>query len=378
MRIEEIKNVCTACGACASVCPQQCITLPMDAEGFYYPRIAHEKCVQCAKCEQVCHCLNEQDIRAEKHSYYGFSKDESVRTASSSGGAFATLAKPILDSGGSVYGAAFDYDELLLRHKSTDQVSLSELQKSKYIESEMGKTIAAVKENLDRGRRVLFCGTPCQAAGVRQALGDGENLLICDFICHGVPSAGIFQDDLRGKLRKNEKLIRLDFRPQEFAWGKDDKQLMLETTSGKKTVPFYLDAYYKGFLTANAILRRSCYACRYRQKHLSDITIADFWGYKAIDPSIDDGKGLSLLVANTEKGRGAVEQMQAFDLHEIDNRYSDYAFAPKDYAAGWKCRERFFAVYRPGKLKKAAKKTYLKRYHIERLKYRIKKLLHRV
>ncbi|MBQ6431382.1 MAG: Coenzyme F420 hydrogenase/dehydrogenase, beta subunit C-terminal domain [Oscillospiraceae bacterium] len=378
MRIEELPNACTACGACVSECPRQCITLSLDAEGFYYPRVDHEKCSRCDRCEQVCHCLNGQEIQSEKHSYYGYSKDESIRNGGSSGGAFATLAEPVLEAGGSVYGAAFDYDALLLRHTSTDRVSLSELQKSKYIESDMGTTIAAVREDLKRGRRVLFCGTPCQTAGVRQALGEQENLLLCDFVCHGVPSAGIFRDDLKTKLRRNEKLLRLEFRPQGFAWGKDDKQLLLETTAGKTMTPFYLDAYYKGFLTANALLRRSCYACRYRETHQSDITMADFWGYRELDPSIDDGKGFSLIVAHTEKGRRAVEAMRDFELHEIDNRYSDYAFAPKDYSEGWKRRERFFTVYRPGKLKKAAKKVYMKHWRVERLRYRIKKLLHRV
>ena len=378
MRIEEITDTCTACGACASECPMQCITLPMDTEGFYYPRIDKDKCVQCKKCEQACHCLNEQAYLTEKHSYYGFSKNQTIRSTSSSGGVFATLAKSVLASGGNVYGAAFDYEKLLLYHTSTDQVPLTELQKSKYIESYMGTTIAAVRKDLELGRTVLFCGTPCQAAGVRQALGGWENLLVCDFICHGVPSSGIFRDDLQSKLRKNEKLLRLDFRPQEFAWEKDDKQLVFETTARRKTVPFYLDAYYKGFLTANAFLRRSCYDCRYRGMHRSDITLADFWGYRQFDPSIYNEKGISLIVTHTEKGRRAIEAMQDFELYEIDNRYSDYAFAPKDYSAGRQYRAQFFAAYRPGKLKKAAKNLYMKRYRSEWLKYSIKKLIHRI
>jgi len=378
MRIEEIKMDCTACGACASACPLQCITLSPDTEGFFYPSVDSEKCVRCGKCERVCHCLNARELQDERHSYYGFSEDPEVRNAGTSGGAFATLAKPFLDAGGNVYGAAFDYDALLLRHASTDQVPLSALLRSKYVESDMGTTIAAVREDLRQGREVLFCGTPCQAAGVRQALGAPEHLLICDFICHGVPSSGIFRDDLLTKLRKNEKLVRLDFRPKEYAWGKVDIHLVLETTAGKTAVPYYLDPFYKGFMTAYAFLRRSCYACRYREKHASDITLADFWGYGKLDPALNDGKGLSLIVAHTEKGRRAVEAMQRFALHEIDNRYSEYAFAPKDNSVGRENRERFFAVYRPGKLKKAAKKVYMKRYNSEWLKYRIKKLLRRV
>ena len=375
MRIEDLRDTCTGCGACLSACPKQCISFFVDDEGFYFPRIDKSLCVSCGKCERVCHCLSKKGISCEKHSYYGFSLDEQIRQSSTSGGVFASLAREILDNGGNVYGAAYDYDELRLKHTSTDQVSLSQLQKSKYLESCMGNTIAQIQRDLDSGRRVLFCGTPCQVAGVRHAIGEHEHLILCDFICHGVPSAEIFRDYILGKLHKGERLTGLDFRPKDAGWSSKNIRLVIATTT--TTTPFALDPFYKGFMTDNVFLRRSCYDCQYRDTHYSDITIADFWGYQKLDPSLNDEKGLSLIVANTARGKDMVEALKDFELHEIDNQFSDYAFAQKDYSRFLKTREQFYACYRAGQLKKAALKTYMKDYYVRWAKYYIKKVLHR-
>lgn len=252
---------------------------------------------------------------------------------------------------------------------------MSQLQKSKYLESMMGDTIAQIRCDLDNGRSVLFCGTPCQVAGVWHAIGEHEHLILCDFICHGVPSAEIFRDYILRKLRKNECLTGLDFRPKDAGWSSKNIRLNISTTT--TTTPYALDPFYKGFMTDNAFLRRSCYDCQYRDTHYSDITIADFWGYQKLDPALNDEKGLSLIVANTTRGRAAVEGLTNFELHKIDNKFSDYAFAPKDYSGFLKTREQFYACYSDGKLKNAALKTYMKDYYIRWAKYYIKKALRR-
>lgn len=376
MKIESLLNECTGCGACVSLCPMQCISFKVDGEGFYTPVINSEKCIKCGKCETVCHCLSHVDISIDKHSYYGRSTDEEVLKNSTSGGAFAALAKGVISNGGNVYGAAFDYGDLTLKHTSTDFVALEELQKSKYIESFMGSTIADIKRDLAEGRRVLFCGTPCQAAGVRHAIGENDLLLICDFICHGVPSSGVFKEYLGERLRKNERVVGLDFRPKEYGW----KGKYLKTVTDRRTtvIPYHLDAFYKGFMTDNAFLRRSCYNCQYREKHYSDITIADFWGYREVDPKPNAKKGLSLLVANNDKGNAALTALCDFELCEIDNKYSDYAFAQKDYSAQLALRERFYGLKEKHGFKKAALKTYMKKYYRQRIKYFVKKMLGRV
>lgn len=376
MRIEELKDQCTGCGACMSECPKQCITMPVDEEGFYFPHIDKSRCISCGKCERVCHCINRGVVDELHSSYYGFSKNAEIRKSSTSGGVFATLANQVIEEGGKVYGAAFDFSDLRLKHCSTDEVTLAALQKSKYVESYMGDTIAKIQRDLKNGYNVMFCGTPCQAAGVRKVLGNAENLLICDFICHGVPSAEIFRDYIFSLLHKNEQVVELEFRPKKNGWSSKNIKIVKNTKT--TTIPYYLDFFYKGFMDDSAFLRKCCYNCQYRITHLSDITIADFWGYCAINPALNDEKGLSLIVANSTKGKKAVEGLSNFELHAMDNRFSDYAFAAKDYSRYSKNRELFYAEYRGNSLKRAALKTYMKDYYIQMAKYKVKKILHRV
>lgn len=48
------KEECCGCGACASVCPTDAITMEFDEEGFEYPRIDEQKCINCNKCIKIC------------------------------------------------------------------------------------------------------------------------------------------------------------------------------------------------------------------------------------------------------------------------------------------------------------------------------------
>ena len=375
MRLLELKDQCTGCGACASVCPQSCIEMVMDSEGFYYPQVTESKCIGCGLCEKNCHCLHETCVETVRHSYYGYSNDPTIRVNSSSGGAFSALAEGFLHQGGNVYGAAFDYDRVQLIHTSTDCVPLEALRKSKYMESYMGTVIADIRQDLAQGRPVLFCGTPCQVAGVRQVIGNHELLCLCDFVCHGVPATGVFREYLTQRLGKNEKLLELDFRPGEYGWS--DKYLKLTTNKRVYATPHYLDVYYKGFMTDNAFLRRSCYDCRYVQNRHSDITIADFWGYKHLDPAPATDDGLSLIVAHTPKGLYQVEGMKNFTLCPIDNELSAYAFKKRDYLQSLKTRAAFYEMKRQKGVKDTAIQLYMGNYFKKKLKYTVKKLLGR-
>ena len=49
------KKMCSGCGACAQICPKNCIQMHYDREGFIYPKGTPENCINCGLCEKVCH-----------------------------------------------------------------------------------------------------------------------------------------------------------------------------------------------------------------------------------------------------------------------------------------------------------------------------------
>jgi coenzyme F420-reducing hydrogenase beta subunit len=379
MKIENLQNQCTGCSACKSICPTQCITMELDSEGFYYPNINHDNCIECRLCEKVCHCITKKETITHKKSYYGWNKDTEKRLKSTSGGAFIALAEMVISKGGLVFGAAFDNEKRELIHTSTDHVELEKLLKSKYVESNLLNVFTEVQESINEGRTVLFCGTPCQASGLRRFIKDPQSLLlICDFICHGVPCSKFLKEHL-DKLCKNEKLLEIDFRPKEKGWVGNTN---IRTRTRTRTRYYVYDSFYSGFLKHNAYLRRSCYDCKFAETHVSDITLGDFWGYKNYDPEIGDEKGVSLIVVNNDRGKEAIKVItDSFELHKIDNKYSDYAFVRRDYSVYWKTRNEFYKLYQQYGFEKAAKKTYMRgvfwRYALHIFKQHIKKIIGR-
>jgi coenzyme F420-reducing hydrogenase beta subunit len=126
-----------------------------------------------------------------------FYKDTKCSIKSSSGGLFVALAKSILAKQGIVYGAAMVYDNHVLecRHiRVEDEKDLYLLQGSKYVQSRMSGIYTQVKKDLTSGKTVLFSGTSCQVASMRNFVGAQERLFTVDLVCHGVPQDKIYND----------------------------------------------------------------------------------------------------------------------------------------------------------------------------------------
>ena len=45
---------CSGCTACYAVCPQSAIEMKLDEEGFKYPWVDENRCVECGLCNSVC------------------------------------------------------------------------------------------------------------------------------------------------------------------------------------------------------------------------------------------------------------------------------------------------------------------------------------
>lgn len=307
LKILDIKNECTGCGACVSACPNQALNLSYNEEGFYFPKLEIEKCIDCKLCERVCHCLHMNTPLMPSVKYQAFmlkSKDPKVVRNSSSGGAFTLLADEILRQGGIVYGARYNYKIERLEQCSTERCSIQELRKSKYIESYMGKVLAEISGKLKEGRTVLYCGTPCQVAGLKYYLNvkkiDTSKLLLVRFICHGVPSNKFFTEYKQYEERKHKsKMIFFDFRPKIRGWRFSDWKMSF--ANGKVVTSPYNYNYYYYYYQKSNILRASCYNCKRIFDEEADISIGDFWGIYKYAPENKDQDGISVILLHSEK-----------------------------------------------------------------------------
>ena len=173
------KAKCSGCYSCINICPKKCIEMREDEEGFEYPVVNKNVCINCNLCEKHCPIENKERNIEEPIAYAAINKNEEIRRESSSGGMFTLLAEAILDKGGVVYGAAFN-DEYIVEHiKVTQKEDLKLLRGSKYVQSKIGTIYEDVRDSLQNGKWVYFTGTPCQVDGLLTYLGKEDSHLIC-------------------------------------------------------------------------------------------------------------------------------------------------------------------------------------------------------
>lgn len=300
------KYDCCGCAACVQACKKQCIRLTADKEGFLYPSINEVLCVQCGKCLKVCSERQTYEARVPTGVYAAINLDEKVRMRSSSGGIFSLLAEYVIEQDGVVFGAAFN-ERLEVVHCHVETIEgVAAFRGSKYVQSRIGASFQDAENFLKSGRKVLFSGTPCQIAGLKSYLGkDYPGLLTVDFVCHGVPSPGIFKEYVQAQ---PDLVTGINFRDKRTGW--KNFSVTMETSAGERTEVFYNDEYMQGFL-GNVFLRPTCYRCNFRSgRSDSDFTLGDFWGIDKLRPEMDNDKGLSLVIANNNEAYSILKTLE--------------------------------------------------------------------
>ncbi len=299
---------CCGCNACGDICAHGAITFKTDNEGFWYPEVNKELCVDCGLCEKVCPIINIDKLKhndldnSECHA--AIHKNLEVRFDSTSGGLFSALAEKMYRDGGYVGGALYDENYKVRHFISNNKKDLLKLRSSKYTESNAEGFYIRVKELLNNGEKVLVCGTPCQMAALRSFLRKQyDNLIVVDFVCRGVNSPFVGKKFIESLEKKwNSKIIWQKAKNKELGW-----KLMAAkyiTEDGKSHfIPAPLNAFTRGYLKTNAFCRPSCYKCKFKgMPRMSDLSLADCWGIERIDKSMDDNIGTSLVLVNSKKG----------------------------------------------------------------------------
>lgn len=311
------KKDCCGCSACVESCPKNAIVMKADREGFLYPEIDKNLCIDCKICKKVCPMINAKELKNyEKNSFYlAKHKDKNVLKHSTSGGAFTAISDYILKKKGVICGVDFD-EKFCVTHKMAEtSEERDKFRFSKYVQSNLKDIFQDIKKELIAGKKVLFTGTPCQCAGLKGFMRGSslaKELYICDLICHSIPSPRIWEEFKKLLEKENGGVIReIHFRTKDMLWSRanSNKTFFFATTEMEK---LKLDErFYKMFFGLGTITRPSCSRCPFTDKNrVSDITIADYFGIEEYSPELYDELGLSLIIVNSKKGEEILENIK--------------------------------------------------------------------
>lgn len=305
------KKDCCGCTACSSICARKAISFYEDKEGFLYPKVNKQQCVDCGLCIKVCPVTYYRDVskKADPVVYAAINKDREEYLSSSSGGIFIVLANQVVSEGGIVVGASYDADWHVVHTIAETKEECKKFQKSKYVQSDIRGIFKQIKDYLLKGRKVLFSGTPCQVAGLKLFLMKPyRNLITVDIVCHGVPSPKIYHEYLNF-VSKGSAIKTLDFKTKNT--NNHSTCLSIELEDGTRFENRLITRVWNKLQFSNCIERPSCYDCQF--SHLNrpaDITIGDYWHYSKHSAAFFPNRAPSLVLLNTDAGKQLFDMIQ--------------------------------------------------------------------
>ena len=302
------KSQCCGCNACGDACVRGAITFKTDHEGFWYPEVNKDICTDCGLCESICPIMKNavgRELFPEPIVYAAYTKDEKIRTDSTSGGIYSMLAQEAYKNNAFVGGAIYRDDHTVGHIVSDDPARLEEIRSSKYLQSSLEGNFLEIRNLLREGKKVFFCACPCQIHALYNFLRkDYSNLTTCDFICKGVNSPKVFLKYVDMLERQyGARATQIKFKAKKWGW--HNFSMRVNFANGKEYCrDRYHDTFFIGYLNSGNFSRPSCYQCQFKgEPQKADITLADFWGIENIDRSMDQDRGTSLVMINSEKGR---------------------------------------------------------------------------
>lgn len=298
------KGLCTGCGACAYICPKNCISMKENEIGVVYPEADETDCVQCGRCRKVCPVLEPSDYRHPISAYAAWSSDEKERESSASGGIAAEIYKAAVRQGCRAAGAASNEDFSVSLWIADGCADIKLFKNSKYVFSSAMDLYPQLRSLLKAGEKAVVVGLPCQIAAIRKLFNDNGNLLLIDVVCHGTtPFAYLKQHIAMLEKQAGDVAKRMSFR-DPFAhtytytftlYNAQDKRFYAKRTKDGDTYQF---GYHR-----TVSYRENCYHCMFAKgDRISDITLSDYKGLGTMAPCSYDAKNVSCVLVNTAKG----------------------------------------------------------------------------
>lgn len=352
------ENKCAGCMACVDICPKNAISV-VDGIKFYNAYIDKSKCVDCNLCKKVCQHNHIPELKNPIMWRQGWSKDNSVRERSSSGGFAYELMKVFLATFGD-FVCSCRYDNGYFKFAITDKLEeLEYFSGSKYVKSNPEGIYKQILKLLNSGKTVLFLGLPCQVASLLNFTNRNENLYTVDLICHGSPSPKVLDSFLKSYNCELGSTSKVSFRAEYgYALSVDGKSF-----SPRKIRDYYTMAFADGYS-----LTENCYSCNYAGgNRVSDITIGDSWGSEL--PSEMKKGGVSLALCQTEKGKKILEasNIDLFDV-DLDKAKSSNPQLVHPMKKTAKRNELLDCLAKGVSFKKAIRKCFVKRYYKDMIK----------
>ena len=316
------KKLCCGCTACSAICEHKAISMQEDSEGFLFPVLDNDLCINCGLCDKICPMGSDHQANSgqDQKTYLAISEHPEHYSKSATVGICTILARLFVENGGCVFGVCLDESTWKTFHICvSDNEGIERLRNSKYIQSDLRQAFSETKDLLKKGVKVLFIGTPCQIAGLKAFLRhDYENLLTIDLICHGVYSFKLIRKEVDyWEDRLYGKVSNFKFRSKRRSGGVINFDLKKTSSTehheffGPYSPTYRCYAYNGDSVSYN--IRHSCYNCPFReQSRYGDITVGDAWfidAAKYLNINIDWKNGVSHFFGNTKKGSQYINQI---------------------------------------------------------------------
>ena len=315
-----VNNMCIGCGVCSAVCPMAAILMEKEKDGYYRPQIIQEKCVSCGNCLRVCsskdgECFSSVNLNDSKNylAYSAFSKDESIRKNSASGGVATAIVHCLLTSG--IYDDAMVVnsvckDDIKQAKSYVETVDKKKTQKSRYLPVSQELTARTMISN--RGKRLIIIATPCCIKALLNVIDmyslNRDNYLFLGLFCEGTLSYNIieyFQEIFSKSMRISEVMFK-----DKRSGGWPGNVGLICKNGTIKYLPRTERLDVKRFFT----LER-CNYCTMKLNPFSDIAVGDDY-----IKGEETEEGCSSVIINTSRGQMAWDSV-AEELEILASSY---------------------------------------------------------